>query len=738
AGTRALMDPLTVVLDDCDGKAAEALMAHPDPITQRAPGSALARAVVETDAIVLLVDAASTRTELEEAFEEFDHFLTVVERAKTDARTVGGFPVYLVLTQCDRLAQPGDTLEAWEARVTDRVRYADDQFKEYLREAVADGAPAAYLGFGSVDLDVFAVAIRRPPLSEHPAPGDQPYQVAELFRDCFAAARAHHDRARRSERRLKWTVRIALAAVAFLSLVLGTIGLFPPEAAAPDLAAKIDDYERHERPAAERLADARREHNREALRRFAGDGAFPGLSDNRRTFVESRLKEIADYDTYRAKLASATAPAAARSRPELGRVRERLRTDLALPTEYSWGETAAAELRDKWIKDCDAIEPAQQRFVDAYRALDHTALALLVKRTFDDSWLKDVDAIAAAADRPQFDLSEPLPGSPAINQPRGEAVTNRVPYEFDEVYQARRYLEQSRDRVLHLRDLADALGLTAGPNRPPAALAIPGPDGADSAALPTKHLSLLGDNYRRQTAGYPEWAVVNFLDPARGALAARLRASSAAGAEHVHRLLTVKDTVEGWSAVGAALADPRFTDWARLLFLLARLQDPNATNPVADLATFLRDLDKKTLYLDLKSYELAIPLDLTFDRVEPAGPFAITVTRANQTSDTAKFTVGKGAVRGTATAYPLAPDGNTKLAYRPGDTLRAELPVKAGTRDLKLVWETGPTKTFQFDRLAQEPRLTKPADGTEPAPGVRLSLTAGSVPKFPALMPLPK
>ena len=41
--------------------------------------------------------------------------LTVVGHAKTDARAVGGFPVFLVLTQCDRLAQPGDTISTWRS-----------------------------------------------------------------------------------------------------------------------------------------------------------------------------------------------------------------------------------------------------------------------------------------------------------------------------------------------------------------------------------------------------------------------------------------------------------------------------------------------------------------------------------------------------------------------------------------------------------------------------------------------
>ena len=71
-----------------------------------------------------------------------------------------------------------------------------------------------------------------------------------------------------------------------------------------------------------------------------------------------------------------------------------------------------------------------------------------------------------------------------MDQPRGEAATYRVPTEFDEVYHARRYWEDTRDRVTHLRDLADALGATTAPDRPPAVLVLPEPDGVDSAALP--------------------------------------------------------------------------------------------------------------------------------------------------------------------------------------------------------------------------------------------------------------
>ncbi|HEY1187574.1 MAG TPA: hypothetical protein VGE74_07940, partial [Gemmata sp.] len=679
--------------------------------------------------------ASSTREQLAEAFEAFDAFLTTVERAKTDGRTVGGFPVFLVLTQCDRLAQPGDTQPTWEARVKDRMEYAWKAFDEFLKDADHDDTPAApFLAFGSVDLTVSAVAIRKPPLTEQPAPGDEPYQVAELFRDCFAGAKAHHERLRGSETRLRWTVRAALAGLCFLVLAFGTIALFPPASTGPGLAAQIDDYERQEPPAAVRLSDADLPRNRNTLRRFAGDSAFRTLSEDRRAFVESRLKEIADYLAYRARLANATAPASARSLPELAKVREALRTELALPGEYSWGETAAAQLRDKWLRDCAALETAQQACVDKYRGYDRDGTELMLKRTFDAGWLGDMRALFATGAEPPFPPNEPIPGSPAVDQPRGERIAYQVPLEFDEVYRARRYWEQTRDQLVNLRDVLDALGLMKAPDRPPAVLVLPEPNGTNSAGLAEARLAALVRAYPRHSKGYPEWEVWRFPDPVRGELLAQLQKSFANGLRHTQALMKVEDTVAGWSALGASLAGPKFRAWGELLHLLARLQNTNAPDPVAELAHFLHDLDKKAFELDPHGFELTLPLDLTFDRVELLGPFTITVTHGNQASG-AKFTVGRGVIRGTTTVYALIPEGNTKLKYRAGDSLSAELPLKVGARDLKLLWQIGPTSTFQFDRLSREPQLTKAAGGTEPATGVKLALTGGTLPKLPVLFP---
>ena len=748
-GTKPVGDPLTVILDDCDGKAAESLLENPEPITRRDPNSPVAKAIVGADAIVLLVDAASTDAEMAEAFAEFDTFLKVVGSAKTDAREVGGFPVLLVLTQCDRLARPGDTTRVWQARVDDRTDAAWKAFDAFLKDADPHDGPAPFLAFGSVDVTVFAVAVRRPALPDAAAPANQPYQVAELFRDCFAEAKAHRARVRASDTRLKWTIRLAMTALTVLFTGLATVAIFPPHPAGPALADKVRLYLAGERPAAVRLADGEIDRNRNTLLRFKSDSEFPTLEPDLRVLVESRLKEIEDYDAFRGKLADATAPASARSLPDLAKIRAVLLTTLALPPEYAWGETAAAELRRKWLADADAIEAAEKVLVETYRGYDRDGTALMLRRNFDAGWQSDLAALVAKADRPPFPLGDPLPGSFAVEQPRGEVVTYRVPYEFDEVYHARRYWLQTRDQLWHLWDAATALGATGIPDP---VLVLPEPNGTNTAMLPGERLRRLdefvkrqwdargdvGGELKRPTEGYPEWAVPNFPDPVRSDLAARLQKSIATGTRHVHTLMKVQDTLAGWKALAATLSDPAYQEWGRFLHLLARLQDPAAPNPVAELKAFLSDLDTKKFELDLHGFELTIPLDLTagLERVEPTGPLTITIAHGQDKPQTYKFAVGKGDRRDNAMLYRLTAEGSGKIAYFAGDDLRAELLVKAGAQQLALLWELGGSNTFRFDRLSREPRLTKATGGTEPATGVKLVPSAGStVPKLPVLMP---
>ena len=183
------------------------------------------------------------------------------------------------------------------------------------------------------------------------------------------------------------------------------------------------------------------------------------------------------------------APGDTRTLEDLNKVEQALdRGELALPT-IAWEDTSAGRLREKWLADARAIRKAEQQFLERYQDYSRRATAVLLASSFAGNWRADVGALAREADESPAGLSDPLPDSPALNQPRGAAVTRRVPFEFQRVYEARRNWKYTEDRLLRLRDLADALALTDGPNRPDAALVFPEPGrGVNSATLPGERL----------------------------------------------------------------------------------------------------------------------------------------------------------------------------------------------------------------------------------------------------------
>jgi predicted GTPase len=730
----------TIILHDCSGEAAETLIRHPSSLRDPDTRAPIARAVIDADAILLLVDATSDDEELQEAFEEFDTFLTVVAQGKASAREVGGFPILLVLTKCDELARPGDTRAKWESRVHDRAERTWKQFDAFLKDADPhDGIPSPFLPFGSVDLSVHAVAIREPRFAAEPP--ETPYRVAELFRDCFDAARTHRDRVTWSNRRLTWTIRAVAGLVSVMFLAALAVVLFPPARGTPDLAERVRGYRDHEPPPAQRLSDLNLGRNKRTLADYRDDPAFAGLPEELQAFVLDRLQEIDSYQAYRGKLATAMAPGDTRTLEDLQRIEQALdRGELALPT-MAWEGTPAAELREKWLADARAIRSAESKFLERYQDFIRRATALMLAASFGGNWRGDVAALSVEGARPPANLTEPLPGSPSLEHPRGRAVTHRVPYEFQRVYEARRDWGFTQSRLMRLRDLADALALTEGPDRPEPALVLPEPgSGVNSSTLPGTRLFALR-SIPAESEDFGEWELSNFPDPGRSRLAERLEQSFQTGTRHVQSLLTARtggnpaavDTPEGWRKVADALIDPAFADWGRLLHLMQRLRNPAATNPIADLAAFLR---ASSFELDLRGFDLLIPPDLSLDKVTPSGALTITVTPPGGGATTLQFKQSGAPTReGSATGYRFFPEGGGKLSYRPGGEFRAEVPVRSGAQDMKLVWESGGPKTYQFVRLEREPRLVK-STGTEAATGVKLTpLTGSTVPKLPVLFP---
>lgn len=729
-------------LSDCDGRASTALLKHPDALAAPRVTGTVARAVLGADLIALVVDAGLTDDDLAERFEDFLFFLEQVHGRRLREREVGGLPVFVVLSRSDTLARPGDTAAEWEGRVRGNLKHVLRQFEEFIEDQLPlEGYGVSSLPFGSVDVDGFAVAVRRPPLRDEKTAA-VPYGVAELFRAAFAAAAAHRDRANASDRRLRRTVWAVAATVGMMVAGAAAVVAFQPPSADPELPDRVKIYARGEPPAAVRLADKNVTRHKRLLAGFRADAGFFALPSDQQAFIDGRLREIDDYQAYRAKLAAATAPAETRTLDDLERVRAYLAGELALPAEYTWGDTEAAQLRDKWLADVPLIRAAEGAWHDWHRGLIAQAGALTLTGALDGDWRAKVEELSGRAAVPPFDAAKPLPGAASVPQPRGEAVTYRVPFEFDRVYQARRDWDFARSRLLHLRDAADALGLT--PSAGPRPLAVPAAV-SDPPTYAATALAGLRRNYPRPSdlyppfetvgTGYPEWELANFPEPARSLLAARVRESLANGGRVVRAIAAgrVGDDPEAWARLADTLGAPAFRDWGRLLHVLARMQSATAADPVEELAVFLRT---PAFPIDLRGADVAIPLTLRNPPLVPSGPLTITVTpRAGGEPIVRNYPrVGEPTQRDLTVVYGFGPA--PAFAYRPGDGLRAELPVRSGEQLFALVWDDGPTRAFQFDRLAREPKLVRPGTPAEPATGVTLTPAGGSaLPRVPALLP---
>src|SRR5262249_27221531 len=163
--------PIDAVLMDCDGRVANDLVVRRKTLDEDSPEGTLAHEVVEADALILVIDASAPPAQVEADFNEFARFLETMESGRKQPAEGGGLPVFLVLTKCDLLAQPGDSPAAWMERIEQRKRDVDTHFREFLsrkpeapvRDATKPEAPAkdSVAPFGRIDLHIWATAVKR-------------------------------------------------------------------------------------------------------------------------------------------------------------------------------------------------------------------------------------------------------------------------------------------------------------------------------------------------------------------------------------------------------------------------------------------------------------------------------------------------------------------------------------------------------------------------------------------------
>jgi hypothetical protein len=192
------------------------------------------------------------------------------------------------------------------------------------------------------------------------------------------------------------------------------------------------------------------------------------------------------------------------------------------------------------------------------------------------------------------------------------------------------------------------------------------------------------------------------------------------------------------------LEDPQeLASWRALARVMVRLIDPKRTeaDPVNDLTGFLK---QDAFDLDLRRLTLEIP-----DRLDKRPSDDLTVYLEIPGEDQAKklrFEITdkqRDAQRGV-TQYLLRASKQQTIAYHPGDVLWAALPLRdVDQRDQEwsLTWARGHSELYQFERLIRPPRLRpkdQPAAEGTIVEDVRISVTQGSLPPVPDLLPVVK
>jgi hypothetical protein len=714
-------EPLRAVVIDCDGRVANDLLVRRQDLDESSPEGTLAYEVVEADALLLVVDASAPPAQIEADFNEFDRFLRQMEGGRARRTEVAGLPVFLVLTKCDLLAQTEDNSADWVERIEQRKRDVDARFRSFLARREKEGA----VPFGRLDLHVWATAVKRPALAGTPPRPREPYGVAELFRLCLEEADAFRARSRRARRRLLWTVALAAALVGAM-LVLSITLLIQNRARQTDaLQARVEDFRVLDSGGpAERLRGgvARLREKQARLQSIHDDPLFGALPESSRQFVDERLAELKEYTAYLERVEEQPRPGSLRSEGRLQEVKERLAK--LTPPRPEWEKTDAAKLRrerlDEAEKLADAVAQARKRFADLRR---------------DAQELKASDV--TAADWPKWARKAKKLLASAREQPLGAKA---VELHFDTVQVARAEWVKEEEGLKRLLELTAALGLVTVEGRP-APLAIPEDVDLEEVGRRARELR---QAYRDPKVLGPDDLPSGMAPALRQAARKRYEHLLRPGQAEVRKKYRVagkdKEEDERWQAVRRWLATgpPELASWSELAWPLLRLANPEAKEPVPDLAEFLA---QKQFVLEVRSLTLVVPEGVKRRLREPAELKVYHPASGRQPA--LRFKPAGDPVpdrRGRTWTYRYEwKESDKPIVYRPRDNLWARVDRADGRA---LMWwpeVQARSMRYQFECLLRPPLLRSPTDkpdAGDPEDEVRLTFVPDSgVPRVPDLLP---
>ncbi len=727
--------PISAIFIDCDGRVANNLLMRRQTIPEDSPEGTLAHEINDADALVLVLDASASSAQVEADFAEFEHFLRQMEMSRSQRVEVSGLPVFVVLTKCDLLAQPGDTAADWMERIEQHKRDLDRRFRAFLVQREQESGP---LPFGRIELHLWATAVKRPALAGSMAKAREPYGVAELFRQCLEQAAAFRRRCRQAGQRLAWTVGAAGSIVTLMTALAVGFTIHNLDTPVNALRERVQLWHSSDMPTeAERLHAPLRELHRRAeeLRAIRNDPQFDALSLAQQQLVRDRLDELDAYLHYFDRLAQSPRPRDVHSMQALQEIKEVLKTELALPKE-AWKDTEAGRLHDERLQDAEALAVAVQRAEAWYRDAAFKAEQL---RTFSG---QPTGHGAAGVNWDRWTLD-----AETLLRPAALTYDSTV-LRFDEVRTARTDWEEKKNRLQRGFDLCAALGLaTAGDRRPPA-LVIPRRFTLAQARQWRNQLEQNYPNYKRDFVfeNVPEairpvvdqtahTSYEHLLEPAQAIVLNQLEQGGGGSQE----------TRARWENVRRWLGDPKeLEDWRVLAGVLIRLHDParphtpRSADPVRELADFL---ERTSFLLTIRRVTLEIPESL---ERKPAADAPLSIYHPASAGDKPALVLqptgeGERDPQRRVWVYSFRLSEGQKLSYHPGDALWATLPLR---EDWMFTWARCHSSMYQFERLIQPPQLHQTREAATQGTleeAVRLTIDpTDGVPRLPDLMPVVK
>jgi hypothetical protein len=721
---------LEIVLIDLEGRIAESVLTDQACLHNETSAHRLARAVLQSDALLLMVDAAAEPEQFDATLALLKRYLGIHEQTRGRRSEAGGQPVALVLTKCDLLAQPADTARSWIERIEDCRQRVQSYFREYLDKREAQGP----VPFGRIDLYLAPTAIQRPALVDGPSKAREPFGVAELFRETFERARLFRRRTVRSQRRLFWAAAGCTGAMAaMIVLVISLLFYRPPETYTPrELLAKVESYRlREPQTPSLRLREPLQPKISELVD-LKNDADFPELPQDKRDYVLTHLQELDDYRAYKDKIERIPSLNGVRNEQELSDVEKALQELEITEHRPGWSQTEAILRRTQRLGEIAALRATAAGLADRYAQLLHRGQELLIPAkdvsmfSWRD-WHDRVQRLLHEAETSPLRASDPLLGPVQI-----QVVALRL----QKVADAREAWETVKRSLERVRDVSSALGLAGGGRAP---LDIPFSFTLSQAA------SRLQDLEREFPRFKDDFNLIDLPD----ALAGELRRAAQPRYEHLlkagrevvltrYQLLWQggAETFEDWRKLRSWLAAPEeLQTWRLLAALLSRLQSPDAADPVSVLDSFLAQDHFK---LTIRRLVLQIP---DAAKIRPAGKLVIHHHSGSENKPALTYEVAEEERQDSGARYHLRPLGETSLAYQPGDLLWAELPVTAADQTpMMLTWARNRSQVYQFERLERPPRLhRKGQDNTEGEVLEAVSLLIApedGVPKIPDLMPV--